>query len=202
MAPELEKDLIIGVVSALSTALFAGVPGIALFWWTYRRDQERLIVQKLLYRLDTLSGGKIFEKDQFGPTFGILIRNRSLFSVHVSAVGFEIDGEVIALERALYPVKTKVNPDPNSYMPFVPDGDPQEIPSQASMTVSVRDTDRPKIAVALLKAAEKHGVSIEDILMGPKFAALVATETGKQFTSISLLARAKRLFGKALLAPE
>ncbi len=202
MTPEIEKELIVGVVSALFTALFAGIPGIALFWWTYRRDQERLIVQKLLYHVDALKGGKVLESDQFGPTFGILIRNRSLFPVHVSSVGFEIDGEVIALERALYPVKTKINPDPKSYMPFIPEGDPQEIPGQASMSVSVRDTDRPKIAAALLKAADKHGVSIEDILLGPKFAALVATETGKQFTSTRITERVKRLLGKALLAPE
>jgi|SRR5579872_1669500 len=203
MTPDLEKELIVGIFSVLFTALFAGIPGIALFWWTWQRDQERLIVQKLLYRSVDLKGSEVLEQDLVGPTFGIVIRNRSLFPVHVSSVGFKIDGEVIELDSALYETRMMRNPDGRSPYVNIPDGsDPKEIPSQASTRVSVRDDDRPKIAEALLRAANKRGVSIEDLLFSPKVAALVATETGKQFTSTPLLNRIKFELKKALVAPE
>jgi len=81
MTPELEKELIVGVVSALFTALFAGIPGIALFWWTFRRDQERLLVDKLTSH------------------WGILIRNRSLFPVYVTSARIMIDKQNFELTR-------------------------------------------------------------------------------------------------------
>jgi hypothetical protein len=99
MTPELEKEIIVGVVSAFFTALFTGVPAALLFWWTWKRDQERLRVQKLVNRWKAEKGGTVFERDSLGPTFGILIRNRSLFSVHLSAVGFKIDGQVVPLDH-------------------------------------------------------------------------------------------------------
>ena len=181
--------MIVGIIIALFAAFFAVIAA----WWAWQRDQERLIVQKLLYRWDTATGGKVLEKDQFGPTFGILIRNRSLFSVHVSSVGFQINGEVIELEGPLFPATMKKNPDPSSKFPYIAgESDPREIPSQASTQVSVTDADRPRIATALLKASERHDVSIEQLLISPKVAAIVVTETGKQFTSMPFLKRVKR----------
>lgn len=136
----------------------------------------------------------MWEKDQFGPVFGILIRNRSLFPVHVSSVGFEVDGEVIELEQPLVPMKMKRNPDQDSNRPYIADddSDPWEIPSQKSTRVSLNAADRAKIAAALLKAAEKHDVSTEDLLNSAEVVAMVALETGKIFTSMPLLRRIKR----------
>jgi len=204
MTPELEKELIVGIVSSLFTALFTGIPAAALFWWTWQRDQEQLIVQKSIYRWDTESGGKVLEKDQFGPTFGIIIRNRSLFSVHVSSVGFQVDGEVIELERPLFPLKMMKNPDQGSNRPYIAaDSDPREIPSQASIRVEVNDVDRPKIGAALMAAATNRGISMDDVLLNSILVvALVALETGKEFSSMTFFARIKRTLGKALLAPE
>jgi hypothetical protein len=186
MTPELTKEILVGVLSAFFTALFAGVPGFALFWWTYRRDQERLIVEK------ARPHGLAFEKkgldqENVGPVYGIVIRNRSLFSVHVSDVGFEIDGEVIAAESPYFRLKLKKNPDPNSPRLNIPnqDADPREIPSQASVLVSLlAGEDRKKFTVAVWRAAKKRDVSIESILYGPRMIAMVATETGKLFTSM------------------
>jgi hypothetical protein len=83
-------------------ALFTGIPAGLLFWWTWQRDQERLVVQKLFSNWQTLTGSTVSEKDESGPVFGILIRNRSLFSVHVSAVGFEMNRKVIPLESPMF----------------------------------------------------------------------------------------------------
>src|ERR1700730_2151825 len=110
MTPELKKEMVVGILSVFFTALFTGVPAALLFWWTWKRDQEQIIVQKLLNRWDTATGGKVLERDELGPTVGILVRNRSLFSIHVSAVGFEIDGQVIPLEHPAAPMKMKRNP--------------------------------------------------------------------------------------------
>jgi hypothetical protein len=204
MTPELEKDMIIGIVAVFFTALFTGIPALLLFWWTWQRDQERLIVQKLLVQWQTASGDSVLERDTRGPTFGILIRNRSLFPVHVSAVGYKIDGNVIALEHPIPPSKMKQNPDPHSNRPYILDDtfDPWEIPSQASMRVDLSDADRVKIVTALLTAGEKLNLSIEDLLRGAKVEALVASETGKEFTSMSFRARVKHMFEKVLLPPE
>jgi hypothetical protein len=176
------------------TALFTGIPAALLFWWTWQRDQERLVVQKLFPNWQTITGNWVSEKDEFGPVFGILIRNRSLFSVHISAVGFDIDGEIIQLEHPLFPMKMKRNPDPHSQFPYIgdDDSDPQEIPSLKSTHVSLNRADRPSIAAALLAASEKHKVSIENLLKSPRVAALVALETGKQFTSMPFMKRIGR----------
>ena len=101
MTPELTKELIVDSLSVFLTALFTGVPAGLLFWWTWQRDQERIVVQKLFSNWQTITRNWVSEKDQFGPVFGILVRNRSLFSVHVSSVGFEIDGTIIPTGSSL-----------------------------------------------------------------------------------------------------
>jgi hypothetical protein len=40
MSPELEKEIIVGLLSAFLTAVFTGVPAILLFRWTWQRDQS------------------------------------------------------------------------------------------------------------------------------------------------------------------
>jgi hypothetical protein len=194
MTSELTKEIIVGCLAVLFTAFFAGIPGVALFWWTYQRDQERLIVE------NARPHGLAFKKkgldqENVGPVYGIVIRNRSLFSVHVSNVGFEIDGEVIAAEHPNFVLKLKKNPDPKSNRPNIPDenADPREIPSQASVLVSLFNAeDRKRFTVAVWRAAKKRDISIESILYGPKMIAMVSTETGKLFTSLPPWKRAYR----------
>jgi hypothetical protein len=203
MTPELHKELIVDIVSVTLTAVFTGIPAGLLLWWTWQRDQERLVVQKLLTRVETITGDKVLANDNFGPEFGILIRNRSLFPVHISATGFQIDGKVIALEHPRVPLKMKRNPDARSPYLNIPDdsADPWEIPSQSSQRISLNDVDRIKIVTAILNASEKYGVSVEDLLRSHRVAALAATETGKEFNSVPVLARVRDLFAKILLPP-
>jgi hypothetical protein len=195
MTSDLTKEIIVGALSVFFTALFAGVPGMALFWWTYQRDQERLIVEKTRPRGLALEGKDALSKDSLGPVFGIVIRNRPLFPVHVGAVGFEIDGEVIPAEHPAFPSKMKKKPDAQSNRPYIPDEDvdPFEVPSQASVQVSLfNQVDRKKLTAALYVAAEKHDASVESILDGPQMIAMVTTETGKLFTSMSVSRRIYR----------
>ncbi|MGH9499498.1 MAG: hypothetical protein ACRD3L_10180 [Terriglobales bacterium] len=195
MTSELTREIIVGVLSAFFTALFAGVPGAALFWWTYQRDQERLIVEKVGPRHLAVEKGTSLEKENIGPVYDIVIRNRSLFPVYVSAVGFEIDGEVIRAEHPAFPARMKKNPDPTSNRPNIQDENANlcEISSQDSIQVSIFNKgDRTRFTAAVWKAAQMRNASIESILYGPKVVAMVATETGKLFTSLPPRKRAYR----------
>jgi hypothetical protein len=137
MTSELTKEIIVGFLSVFFTALFAGLPSAALFWWTYQRDQERLIVEKMIPR-NTLSVRGL------NPVYEIIVRNRSLFSVHISAAGFEIDGEVVEANHPLFPAGMIRNTDISQggiYMSD-PSFDPREIASQASLRIrSLKSTD-------------------------------------------------------------
>jgi len=192
MTPEIAKEIVIGSVAALATAIFTGVPAVLLFWWTWQRDQERIIVKKLIPNWPTLTGQWVPQKDRFGPVFNILVRNRSLFPVYVSAAGFLVDGEVIEIENPLLPVRMRRNPDANSNRPFIADddSDPKEIPSQKLTTIDVyHPADRQRVAEALKKAAQRHSVSVEDVLTSSKVSAIVALQSGKEFTSETLRRR-------------
>ena len=90
------KDII---VLAL-TALFTGIPAILLLWWTWRRDQERLVVS--VVTKSWVRDEVVPSRDELGPAPGILVRNRSLFPVHISAAGFRIDEEIIELRRLVF----------------------------------------------------------------------------------------------------
>lgn len=202
MTPELIKEIIVGSVAAFATAVCTGIPAALLFWWTWQRDQERVIVQKLIPNWSTLAGERVPEKDGFGPVCNILIRNRSFFSVYVSAVGFLIDGEVIELEHPYFPLKMKANPDPNSNRPNIADddSDPQEIPSQKLLMIDVyEDSDRAKIGESLMKAAKRHKTSAEKILISPRVAAIVALQSRKEFTSETLRRRIWRRAKRRLM---
>lgn len=192
MTPELTKEIVVGTVAAAATAIFTGIPAALLFWWTWQRDQERIIVKKLIPNWPTLTGEWIPEKDQFGPTFDILVRNRSLFPVYISSAGFLIDGEVIELENPFLYLKMKPNPDPYSNRPYIADDefDPKEVVSQKLTTIHVHGReDRARIGAALTKAAQRHNKSAEEILISPKVVAIVALQSGPQFTSESFRGR-------------
>jgi hypothetical protein len=125
------------------------------------------------------------------PALGILIRNQSLFSIRISAVGFNIDGEVIQLEDVCYPLKLKRNPDQYSNRPNIPDdSDPNEIKSGTYLILKTYgQSSLNLIKRALLAASTKHNISMEDLVLSNKAVALVALESGRQFDSLSLKKR-------------
>lgn len=184
MTPELTKEIFVGVAASAFTALFTGVPAALLVWWTWQRDQERLVVT--VTTKTWFQGKYVPTKDSLGRACGILIRNRSLFPVHISSAGFEIDGQVIVLEQLGVPLKTKMVKDDYGNSRAVADDsyDPYEIPVQTSLQIKPYSrTDRTRIVEALQTAAKRHGVSIEDILASSRVVAIVALETGREFTS-------------------
>ena len=146
--------------------------------------RERLVVTvttKTWFR-----GKYVPTKDSFGPACGILIRNRSLFPVHISSAGFKIDGQVIELENLDLPLKTKMVTDGYGNSRAVTDDsyDPSEIPVQKFLQIKpYSPTDRTRIVDALQIAAKRHRVSIEEILASSRVVAIVALETGKECTS-------------------
>jgi hypothetical protein len=195
ITPELTKEIIVGCVAAIATAIFTGVPAALLVWWSWQRDQERLVVQKLIPNSQTVTGEWVAERDGFGPVFGILIRNRSLYPVHLSEMGFEIDGTAIALEHPSFESRMIRNPVANTNRPYVADEeyDPREVPSQSSRQVSVfNPADRAKLTSALAATARRYNSSVEKILTSPRVVVLVALETGKIFRSDPFLRRAWR----------
>ena len=196
MTPELTREIIVGVAAVFFTALFTGVPAGLLVWWTWQRDQERLVVNVLTK--GWVAGKLAPLADSYGPSCAILIRNRSLFPVHICSAGFVIDGEVIEMEALPLPLKSRMIYDAlGNGRALVDDSlDASEIPVQKSMEiVPHRKSDRTIIVGALQSAAKRHGVSVEKILASSKVVAVVVLESGKEFTSEPF---PQRLWRKAL----
>jgi hypothetical protein len=180
---ELEKETIVACVGAA----FTGIPAMLLFWWTWRRDQERVKVLKIIYYWPTLDGGQVMAKDATGtPTLGILVRNLSLFPVRLSAAGFKVDRKVIRLESLSLPLRLKRNPDPGSNRPNIPDdSEPSEIRTGESLRINVLgQIDTTALSQAINEACQRLKVSAEDLVQSRRIAALLALETGREFTSM------------------
>jgi hypothetical protein len=189
---ELEKETIVACVGAA----FSGVPAVLLFWWTWRRDQERLIVQKVIDHYPQLGGGQVIAKDQSGiPLMDVLIRNRSLFPVRVGAVGFKIDKTVIQLETLDWPVKVKKNPAPYTVLSEVPDDlDPSELRPGESIRIALSDmADRNALCRAITSTCEKYKMTPEKLVWSCRVKALVALESGRQFSSLPFTALVRRI---------
>lgn len=187
MSPELLKETIVASVAAVCAA----IPSALLVWWTWKRDQERLVVQKSPVTMQGLDGNPVLMKDNSGtPNLRVLIRNRSLFPVRVSAVGFDIDGTVLQMERPNVSLSMKQNPNPRSNQLYIPDDsvDPWEIQSGAYLIVESRGS-WDSFREALEKAANKRKTSVEKLIMSRRVRALAALESGTEFASASGIRR-------------
>lgn len=115
-----------------------------------------------------------------GPWLDVLIRNRSLFPVYVSAVGFEIDGEIFQSKEPYYESSSGI---PSGVMGSIEDV--RRIKSGDSVKASIYQVkDRDALTTALSRAANKYRLSEEDLLLSSRVVALVALESGKQFSSM------------------
>jgi hypothetical protein len=198
---ELEKETIVACVGAA----FTGIPAILLFWWTWRRDQERLIVQKIIDYVKTLDGKRVVFKDSTGlPSLGILVRNRSLFAVRISAAGFRVDKEVLELENLNLPLRLKRNPDPSSNRLNIPDdSDPAEIKSGESLQIRLSNqSDEAAISEAIKNACQRRNLSAEELVMSRRVTALVALESGRIFSSLPFFKRMYRVLIEPLVSAK
>jgi hypothetical protein len=182
MSPELEKEIIVACTGVFFSALFAGFPSVLLFWWTWRRDQERLRVEKYIVLVNALGGKAVVEKDDCGlPTIGVSIRNLSRFPVRLSAAGFDVDGKIFQLERS-------------------DDNELGELARGASTIVlAASASDRQIIHQALERVALARHISTDDLWFTRRVSALAALETGRQFDSYPLRRRLLRLYFRASL---
>jgi hypothetical protein len=196
MSPELMKETIVACVGVVCSAVFAAIPATILVWWTWQRDQERLIVQKSPLRVNDLYGKPVILKNTYNtPQLRVLIRNRSLFPVRVSAVGFDIDGTIYELTKPS--VWTKAQ---KSAFPLPPsDDDVIEIPSGAYTFIEfTQNWDSAQVGETLEKAATKQKMSVDALIFSKRVSALVVLETGKRFASGSRIWRLYLSVGRSI----
>ena len=147
------------------------------------------MVQKAVNFASTVDGQRVVVKDQNGiPSMGILIRNRSLFPVRISALGFKVGKMVIPLKSYYLPLRLKKNPEPNSNRPNIPDdSDPAELRSGESVRIDLTgQKDKSAINEAIKITCQKHRMTPEALVLSRRVAALVALESGREFTSMPL----------------
>jgi hypothetical protein len=144
-------------------------------------------VLKIIDYWPTLDGGAVMAKDATGnPTLAILVRNRSLFPIRLSAAGFKVDRKVIRLENLSLPLRLKRNPDSGSNRPNIPDdSNPSEIRTGESLRINLSgQIDQRAVSQAIDEACKRLNVNAEDLVQSRRVAALVALETGREFTSM------------------
>lgn len=162
MLSDREFKILITGLAALPTILLAGVAT----YWSWRRDQERIIVQKSPVHWQTLDGT---QNENTLTGLGIVVRNMSLYPVRIVGLGFILDG------KALLTFDRKN---------FGEEDWPRELASHARMLVYANNSDWEQ-----LKTAGQHRR-----IMDWKFVAVAVTETGHTFRSDRLSVNVFRPF--------
>ena len=157
----------------LWATLLTGLPTIVftgwMAFWTWRRDQERIIVLKVPSHWETLDGTK---NDLTLCGLGIVVRNLSLFPVRIVALGFFYNGnEVLEFKR---------------FLGLETDW-PLELASHARMIVYASEDQWAQV--------KESGLHTK--IMDRKFIAIAMTETGGWFSSNRLSVRILRPFRAA-----
>jgi len=160
--------LVAGLISA-PTIAFTGF----VAYWTWRRDQERLIVRKVIHRKLVPrwgpEGGVATEVE--ADLGGIVVSNASLFPVRVMSLSFEIDGHEVVIG------------------PHASGGSwPDELASHARMFLYAGDREWEPIR------ERGCGSDIEDT----RLVAVAITETGQRFTSDGISSRLRSIGAQVL----
>ena len=98
MTPEQTFTLWTTALAGLQTVAFTGW----IAYWTWRRDQERIIVQKSPVYWETIDGTDPdgTETDATLCGVGIVVTNLSLYPVRIVGLGFRMNGKhALAFER-------------------------------------------------------------------------------------------------------
>jgi hypothetical protein len=159
MTPEHTFALWITVLTGLPTIVFTG----AVAYWTWRRDQERIIVQKVPQHWETLDGT---ENDATLCGVGINVINLSLYPVRIAGLAFLDGKKQFPLDRDKHEEQW-----------------PQEIVSHSRMVVYATEGEWELLADALGNRGR---------VMDWKVVAVVVTETGGRFASNGLSVRIAR----------
>jgi hypothetical protein len=154
--------LLVAAITALPTIIFTGF----VAYWSWKRDQERLIIKKVSWSWQSATGASVPAK---GVAGGILVRNLSLFPVRVKELGFAVGGKGVSITRGDHE-----------------DEWPVELASHSDMVVNFGPDEWQEV--------QNLGCG-EDVL-SPKFAAAALTETGRKFTTNTLDVKLKRILGR------
>ncbi|MGA7523550.1 MAG: hypothetical protein WBW84_13940 [Acidobacteriaceae bacterium] len=165
MTPDQKIVLWAAAISAVPTALFTGW----VAWWTWRRDQERIVVQKSPMHWETMDGS---QTDATLCGFGIVVTNLSLFPVRIIGLGIRLNRKhAFAFDRTEHR-----------------DAEwPAEIASHARIVVYASEKEWTQIKA---KGLDKR-------IMNWIFVAVARTETGGLFASNRLNIKLLRPFRSA-----
>jgi hypothetical protein len=150
MTPEHKFTLWMTALTAFPTITLAGM----VAFWTWRRDQERIIVRKSPVYWKTFD-----ETEGALCGAGIIVTNLSFFPVRIAGLAFLMNGKTVFVfdrERHL------------EDWPF-------ELASHARINVSVSATDG--------EWKQLEALGVPDKIMDWKFVAVAKTETGARFSS-------------------
>jgi hypothetical protein len=150
MTPDQRFTLWTNIFAALPTIVFTG----AVAYWNWRRDQERIVVQKTPVYWANLEG---VQDNTTLSRVGIVVKNLSLYCVRIAGLGFTMDGKtVIFLNR---------NEHQEEW--------PLELPSHARMIVYTNEREWRRIV----------DFGLREKVTDWKFVAAARTETGALFFS-------------------
>jgi hypothetical protein len=157
-----EFTLFVAAITALPTIIFTGF----VAFWSWERDQERLILKKVSWAWQTATGASVLAK---GVAGGILVRNLSLFPVRVKELGFAVGGKGVSITRGGH-------------------GDewPVELASHSDMVVNFDQDEWQEVL----------NIGYGEDVLSPQFVAEALTETGRKFTSNTLDVMLKRILGR------
>lgn len=142
------------IAAALISAVPATALSIVIAYWTWRRDQERIVVRKVPSYWKTLDGE---QSDKTLGGLGIAVTNLSLFPVRVVGLGFRTKrGQSFVFVREKHEGEWL-----------------NEIPSRARMVVYS----------TLDEWADMLALGFRDCYMDWGFVAVANTETSQRFTS-------------------
>jgi len=168
MTTDQKLTLWTSVLTAIPTIVFTG----AVAFWTWWRDQERIIVQKSPKHWRTETP---IEESAVPSGLGIVVKNLSLFPVRVIGLGFTLSGKTV------FSLSSENHEEDW----------PSEISPHARMVVYANPQEWNRI-VAL---------GLDHKIMDNRFVAVARTETGSLFRSNRLsvrMARTARRLGNLL----
>lgn len=140
------------LISAVPATTLSGV----IAWWTYRRDQERIVVRKSPMFWPNYDGSPPTDKNLGG--LGVAVTNLSLFPVRIVGLGFRnSDGKQFVFDRDKHTAEEW----------------PEEIPSRARMVVYSTHQEW----------AQMRAFGFHESYMDWNFVAVANTETSRRFTS-------------------
>jgi hypothetical protein len=156
MTPDQKIELWVASLTALPTIVFTGW----VAWWTWRRDQERIIVQYSPLHWKTIDGK---QTDATLCALGIVVRNLSLYPVRITALGFLLEGKTpFALDHDLHSREW-----------------PEELASHARLLIYATDQEWIRL----------EGLGIRERIKDGKLEAVATTEMGRKFFSHRLRVR-------------